>query len=240
MNTRPVTTTRDAGPDRRPAHSLAALIPARNEASSVADVVRGVKRATPCDVIVIDDASVDGTAEAARAAGARVLPLLFQQGAWGAIRTGFRYALKHGYDIAVTLDADGQHDPAFIESIIQPVRSNLADMVIGSCPARGSKARKAAWSFFRRLTMLGVTDLTSGFRAYNRLSIAALTSAETSLLDYQDIGVLIYLKDKGFVVSEAPVPMCERTSGHSRVFSTWWSVLKYMALTCVLCLSKIK
>ncbi len=221
-------------------HTLVAIMPARNEISSVADVVREVKRTIPCDVVVIDDASTDGTGAAARSAGAIVLSLHIQQGAWGAIRTGFRYALKHGYTIAVTLDADGQHDPEAIDSIAEPIRSNRSDVVIGSCPSRGSAARKIAWSFFRRLTMLGVTDLTSGFRAYNRASIVALTSARTTLLDYQDIGVLIYLKEKGFVVSEAPVCMEDRMAGHSRIFSTWWSVLKYLALTGVLCISKIK
>ncbi len=227
-------------PDPSTIHAMVAIIPARNEVASVADVVRRIKRTIPCDVVVIDDASTDGTGDAARTAGATVLSLLIQQGAWGAIRTGFRYALLHGYEIAVTLDADGQHDPGAIESISDPIRANRADVVIGSCPGRGSAARKLAWSFFRRLTMLGVTDLTSGFRAYNRPSIVALASSGTSLLDYQDIGVLIYLKEKGFVVSEAPVCMEDRMEGHSRIFSTWWSVLKYLALTCVLCISKIK
>jgi glycosyltransferase involved in cell wall biosynthesis len=94
------------------------LIPARNEATTIATVVRHVKTIIDRDIVVIDDASTDATASLARAAGATVLPLPLRLGAWGATQTGIRYALRTGYQIAVTMDADGQHDAADIERAV--------------------------------------------------------------------------------------------------------------------------
>jgi hypothetical protein len=88
--------------------------------------------------------------------------------------------------------------------------------------------------------MLELQDLTSGLRAYNHAAISVLACDETSLLDYQDIGVLLYLKKQGIRIMEAPVIMNPRLSGHSRVFSSWWTVGRYLALTAVLSLSKRK
>ncbi len=220
--------------------SLVVLIPALNEVLTIGRIVRDVKAAVNGDVVVIDDASTDGTAEAARAAGAVVLPHTLRSGAWGAMRTGFRYAAAHGYEIAVTMDADGQHPADSVLSVVAPVESNQADVVIGSCLHRGSPARKFAWAFFRKLAMLEIKDLTSGFRAYNRDAICALISADTGLLDYQDIGVLLCLQKRGLKISETPVKMCPRISGHSRVFSSWFAVFQYLVFTGILCLSKLK
>ncbi len=88
--------------------------------------------------------------------------------------------------------------------------------------------------------MLELQDLTSGLRAYNHAAISVLACDETSLLDYQDIGVLLYLKRRGLRIAEAPVIMNPRLAGHSRVFSSWWTVGRYLALTMVLSLSKWK
>jgi len=161
-------------------------------------------------------------------------------GAWGAIRTGMLYALKHGFDMALTMDADGQHLAEFIPPVLAPIQDGAADVVIGSYPERGSRARKLSWAFFRRFNMLDLQDLTSGLRAYNRAAISVLACDETSLLDYQDIGVLLYLKRQGIRITEAPVIMNPRLSGHSRVFSSWWTVGRYLALTAILSLSKRK
>ncbi len=220
-------------------HKVVVLIPALNEETNIPDVIRGVRRAVAAEIVVIDDVSTDETASIARMEGARVLSPLFRLGAWGATRTGIRYACRHHHDIAVTMDGDGQHLPGAIDQLIEPLLSDHADVVVGSCTERGSIYRKLSWLFFRKITGLDIQDLTSGFRAYNSAAMAAVMSAETALLDYQDIGVLLALYKSGFRVREVPVRMCARTSGHSRVFSSWWKVIHYMAVTLILCISKL-
>ncbi|MFO7640397.1 MAG: glycosyltransferase family 2 protein [Candidatus Competibacteraceae bacterium] len=219
--------------------SFLALIPAHNEAATVGIVVGQVRRLWRCPVVVIDDCSTDATAQAARAAGAIVLPLTLQLGAWGAIQTGLRYALRHGYRVAVTLDADGQHEPASIGALLQPLRAAQADVVIGAFPERASRARRLAWRYFRLLTGLKLEDITSGFRAYNHAALATLAAPEASLLDYQDVGVLLILRRQGLRTVEVPVPMQTRSVGASRVFRSWWIVGAYMLQTSLLCLARV-
>lgn len=221
------------------AGSLLALIPAYNEAATVGTIVGQVRRLWGCPVVVIDDCSSDATTQVARAAGATVLPLTLRLGAWGATQTGLRYALRHGYRVAVTLDADGQHEPAHIGDLLQPLRAARADVVIGAFPERASRARRLAWRYFRLLTGLKLEDITSGFRAYNHAAIAALAAPEASLLDYQDVGVLLILRRQGLRTVEVPVPMQTRSVGASRVFRSWWIVGAYMLQTSLLCLARV-
>ncbi len=221
------------------AGSFLALIPAHNEAATVGTVVGQVRRLWRCPVVVIDDCSTDGTAQVARAAGAIVLPLTLQLGAWGAMQTGLRYALRHGFRIAVTLDADGQHDPAGIGDLLQPLDAGQADVAIGAFPERASRARRLAWRYFRLLTGLKLADITSGFRAYNHAAIGVLAAPEASLLDYQDVGVLLILRRQGLRTVEVPVPMQTRAVGASRVFRSWWIVGAYMLQTSLLCLARV-
>jgi glycosyltransferase involved in cell wall biosynthesis len=220
-------------------NKLVVLIPALNEEKNIQDVIQGVKKSITSEIVVIDDASSDSTATIARKEGSKVLPLLFRLGAWGATRTGIRYANQHQFEIAVTMDADGQHLPDAIPELIDPILSHQADVVIGSCTERGSAPRKLSWFIFRKITGLDVRDLTSGFRAYNSAAMAAVMTSDTALLDYQDIGVLLALNKAGFRILEVPVSMCPRSSGHSRVFSSWWDVFRYLVITLVLCLSKM-
>ncbi|MBL7211423.1 MAG: glycosyltransferase family 2 protein [Desulfobacteraceae bacterium] len=231
---------RNSLPQERSRGPLVVLIPALNEASTIGRVVGEVKAELDCEVVVIDDASTDRTAEEARIAGATVLPLRLPLGAWGAIRTGMCYAFKHGYHVAVTMDGDGQHLASSIQSVIKPIESEHADVVIGACVERGNLARRVAWAVLRKLTSLRVEDLTSGLRAYNRAAISELTSSDTTLFDYQDIVVLVYLQKGGLKIAETPVEMCSRISGHSRIFHSWVAVLRYLLVTSVLCLSRPK
>jgi len=215
------------------------LIPAHNEAASIGAVVTETLRLRAEPVIVIDDRSTDATAEVAEAAGATVLRLPLQLGAWGATQTGLRYAHALGCERVVTLDADGQHEPRAISAVIAPLIEGEADVCIGACPERVSSARRFAWSVFRRLSGLKHEDITSGFRAYNRAAIKTLISPAATLLDYQDVGVLLILRRHGLRVREVAVPMKPRANGKSHVFASWWKVAQYLVITSLLSLARV-
>ena len=213
------------------------VIPARNEAATIGAVVGKLRQAGPFAILVVNDCSTDGTAARAAEAGAVLLNPVLPLGAWGAIQTGLRYAEKRGFDCVVTLDADGQHESRFVPDLLEKIRSGEADVVIGAYPERGSPARRLAWAFFRKLTGFEFADLTSGFRAYNRRAIELLSDEEATLLDYQDIGVLLLLRQAGLRIVEVPVSMQLRANGISRVFCSWWAVFRYLLETGVLCLA---
>jgi len=216
-----------------------AILPARNEEATVGGVVRGVLAALGCDVVVINDASSDRTVQEAHAAGAKVLNLPVRLGAWGAAQAGLRYAGRNDSIVATTLDAVGQHHPQRLPALLAEHRQARADVTIGSCPQRLSAAKRLAWAYFRALTGLGVTDFTSGLRVYGESAIHVLASGEASLLDYQDIGVLMLLRQKGLSIHETLTEMSPRHSGASRVFSSWFTVARYMIATTVLCIAQV-
>jgi hypothetical protein len=218
---------------------IVVLIPAHNEQQTISKVIQEAKSALDSEVVVIDDASKDNTAHTARTAGATVLPLSLQLGAWGATQTGIRYALNAGYQTAITMDADGQHQASYLSALLKPIAKCQADVVIGACPDRASRARRIAWSYFRLLTRLSLRDITSGFRAYNQVAMEALASREASLLDYQDVGVLLILRRAGLRIIELTVPMNPRLSGSSRVFSSWLVVGNYLLKTTILCIARV-
>ncbi len=212
------------------------VIPAKNEATTIARVVQNVLNEGFADVLVVDDASDDDTGRVARAAGAMVLAAPLPQGAWGAMQTGIRYGVRHNFTSVITLDADGQHRPVEIDRLLQAAR--FADVVIGACPSRGSPARKFAWAFFRKLTGFSLEDLTSGFRLYNARACKLLAGEEATLIDYQDMGVLLLLRNAGMSFAEVEVQMNPRENGVSRIFYSWWAVARYMLETTVLCIAK--
>ena len=154
-----------------------AVIPAYNEETVIAEVVRGVKPFVQ-EVIVVDDYSRDETGERAAAAGALVLrhPLNLGQGA--ALRTGTKYALSRGADIIVHFDADGQHDPNDISRLTDPLISRQAEIVLGSRFMAGGQALqiprlrrlllKSACSWVHWWTGLKLTDPQNGLRALTR------------------------------------------------------------------------
>lgn len=216
-----------------------ALIPARDELATVGEVVAGVRRVLGCRVLVIDDASSDGTGAAARAAGANVLRLPLALGAWGATQAGIRYARRNGFPGVVTLDADGQHRPDSLPTLFAAQRETGASVVIGTCVARLSRAKRVAWQYLRLLTGLRLADFTSGLRLYDRRAIEVLAAPPASLLDYQDVGVLMLLSKKGLSMVETPTPMLPRRQGHSRVFASWLVVVRYLMHTTVLCIAQL-
>ena len=214
------------------------IIPAFNEAATISSVVEKAIAQSGSEVLVIDDGSQDDTATEAQSAGATVLRLPEQLGAWGATQTGMRYAVRKGFDIAVTMDADGQHDSSDVPKLIAPLLAGEANVVIGAYPQRGSPLRHLAWRWIRSLSGINLGDFTSGFRAYDRLAIRRAASWKATLLEYQDIGVLMLFQRHGLVISDVDVTMSERVSGHSRIFGDWGAVIYYMAYTFILGLSK--
>ena len=216
-----------------------AVIPARDEAATVAAVVAGVRESLGCAVLVVDDASTDATAEIARKAGATALTLPLGLGAWGATQAGIRYARRNGFAGVITLDADGQHLPESLPALFAAQARSGANVVIGTCVGRLSRAKRIAWRYLRALTGLGLTDFTSGLRLYDARSIEILAGPAASLLDYQDIGVLMLLAKNGLVIEETPVLMVPRREGHSRVFASWPVVALYMLHTTVLCVAQL-
>ncbi|MCB2184358.1 MAG: glycosyltransferase family 2 protein [Desulfobulbaceae bacterium] len=217
---------------------LLAVIPAWNEEATVGEVISRLQKTVGCDIIVVDDASTDRTAEIARKAGALVLTLVTRLGAWGAMQAGLRYGLRHGYRCAVTLDSDGQHLPETIPEMLDSVLNNQAEAVIGACPQRGSTARHIAWAFFRTITGLRYEDLTSGLRIYGYRAMKLLASRQATILDYQDLGVLMLLRKANIRVTEVPVMMKQRQTGKSRIFNSWFTVFFYMLHSFILCIAK--
>ena len=136
----------------------------------------------------------------------------------------------------ITMDADGQHQTEEISRLLQAAQ--FSDVVIGACPSRGSPARKLAWYFFRRLTGFTLEDLTSGFRLYNAAACRVLTGEAATLIDYQDMGVLLLLRQAGLKFAEVEVQMSQRVDGISRIFYNWRMVARYMLETTILCFAK--
>lgn len=221
-----------------PCPSTVILIPAFNEEDIIADVLRAIRAACDFPVVVIDDASSDNTIAEAHRAGATIIPLAAQLGAWGAAQTGLRYAKRHGYKIAITMDADGQHEARFLDRLMQPVIQGMADVAIGSCTERGSILRRIAWTMMKRTSGLSLNDITSGFRVYNHKAIRELAGRRATLLDYQDIGVLLLLQRRGLKFANVAVTMQPRQNGKSRLFHSWLTVIYYMCHTLLLGLSK--
>lgn len=213
------------------------VVPAYNEASNLAMVLDGIQQHGSFDVVVVDDNSLDETRAIALEHGAVVLPLFIRLGAWGAIQTGIRYGMLSGYEVIVTIDADGQHDPGDIPKLLNEMKHGEADVVIGSCPDRGSPARHAAWKMFRGLSGLRFEDVTSGLKVYGKQASLMLADADATIFDYQDLGVLLYLMQENMVIKERKVVMFHRGDGKSRIFNSWFLVVKYMIQTIILCCS---
>jgi len=218
--------------------SCVVIIPAHNEVNDVQSVIKQLKQCCSYPIVVVDDASTDGTGSKAREAGAMVIPLLVQLGAWGATQTGLRYALSKGYQMVITMDADGQHEAASLQDLIQPVLANEADVSIGTCTSRGSILRQIAWVVMKRVSGLSLEDITSGFRVYNGKAIEVLASKPATLLEYQDVGVLILLQSRGVRIKDVEVTMLPRNSGISRIFHSWPSVIYYLFYTLLLSITK--
>ena len=204
---------------------IAVLVPALNEAGSIAQVVLGIKETSPdYDVVVIDDGSTDNTAEIAEKAGATVLSLAVNLGYGAALQTGYKYALLHGYDYAVQIDGDGQHDPKYIDRLVN-LLNNGTDVAIGSRflgnlgNYNNPTLRQIGMTFFRFLIYLfirqKISDPTSGFQALNSEVIKFFAKSKQYPSDFPDADIIILLHYAGFRISEAPVVMYSNETGKS-------------------------
>ena len=206
----------------RPMTRTVAVIPAYTEEAALPDVLAELAAVCPdLDVVVVSDGSRDATAAVARAAGVNVVELPYNLGIGGALQTGFRFAVRRGYDRAVQFDADGQHDPAEVATLLAALDSG-ADLVVGSrfgsveTRYRVGRARGGAMGLIRigvrMLSGRRFTDTSSGFRAFSRPLIEYF--ADTYPPEYMDsVEALLLALRAGFVVVEVPVRMRERQAG---------------------------
>jgi len=202
-----------------------AVVPAYNESESIATVVAEVKAFdSEFEVVVVDDGSTDGTGRLAAEAGAHVVRLPFNLGIGGAVQTGYQFARDGGFDVAVQVDGDGQHDASQIPLLLEPLLDGHADMVVGTRFAgegsyRAPLARRVGIGVFARVVSLvvgqRVTDTTSGFRACNRKAIQLFAADYPH--DYPEVEGTILVHKHRLRMVEVPVAMRVRAGGRSSI-----------------------
>ena len=203
------------------------IIPAYNEAETLPAVVAAVRSHLPqADMVVMNDGSTDETGAIARALHVPVLDLPVNLGIGGAVQTGLKYAYRNGYDVALELDGDGQHDPRHGRELVTQLTKGDTnpDLVIGSrfvadSDYRSSPMRQFGIHLFSFLIKLvtgrRVYDSTSGYRAYNRRAMEYLSTDYPA--DFPEPESIVMLLSRGFVITEVPVEMRERQGGQSIV-----------------------
>jgi glycosyltransferase involved in cell wall biosynthesis len=208
-----------AVPDLSP--RVLVVIPAYNEVGSIARVIAGVHAEAPfADILVVDDGSTDGTAELARGMGATVASLPYNLGVGGAMRTGYRHAYRQGYDAVVQVDADGQHDPRYIASLVAGLDRD--DLVIGARFAGTGEyavhgprwwAMRLIAAVMSRLVGVRLDDATSGFRAAGRRAIPIYAHHYPTEYLGDTLETLVIARKSGLSVSQLPVAMHPRLTG---------------------------
>ena len=201
------------------------IIPAYNEEESLRSLIEEIKAVCPeVDYLVVNDCSSDDTERLLEELGANYITLPCNMGIGGAVQSGYRYAAQNGYDIAIQIDGDGQHDVRFVKDMVKLIEDKQADVVIGSrfIDKEGFQSSQARRIGIRILSMLirlmcgaKVKDVTSGFRAVNRRFIELF--AENYPDDYPEPEVIVTAKLYGAVIKELPVVMRERTTGKSSI-----------------------
>lgn len=213
-----------------------AIIPAYNEEESLAATIEELERVAPeVDYVVINDGSSDGTRDLCRARGFDYIDLPVNVGLSAGFQTGMKYALRHGYDCAVQFDADGQHRPEFISTMVARMAESGDDIVIGSRFVGSHKhvsARMAGSSLIQGMVRLTtgarICDPTSGMRLYSRAMIERF-ARESDFGPEPD--TVAYLIRHGARVSEVPVQMRDRTAGES--YLSFTKSIKYMLSACI-------
>src|SRR3990172_5680637 len=201
------------------------IIPAFNEEGNIPSLIEVIRsKVSGVDILIIDDGSADRTARVAEKDGVLVARLPFNMGYGAALQTGFKYALMSRYRYVVQMDADGQHDPGSIKTLLDEVKKEDADVVIGSRFLSGEGGYKAPWARRMGMQLFGkiasmiigqpVSDPTSGFQALNRDALRFYASKYYPV-DYPDADVLIMLHRAALRVKEVPVLMHARKEGQS-------------------------
>jgi glycosyltransferase involved in cell wall biosynthesis len=208
--------------DAAPAGRVLVVIPAYNEEGAIAGVIRNLREAAPeFDRVVVNDGSTDGTGRIVAELGERQLELVCNLGYGPALQTGLQFALARGYEIVVTMDADGQHRAEDAPRLVQALVENKADMVIGSRFCDGSPYDRRAsrgvgqWVFSRLTHLLvghRIFDTSSGFKALRAETCRVLVDG--IFLDFH-IETIVQLSLAGFRVLEVPLVVQERMSGRS-------------------------
>jgi glycosyltransferase involved in cell wall biosynthesis len=223
---------------RRETPRCLAIVPAYNEEAAIGEVVSEVRDYAPdFEVLVVDDGSTDETAACAEEAGARVLRLPLNLGIGGAVQAGYMYAHERGFDVAVQVDGDGQHDARELGRLLEPVLADRADLAIGtrfSEPRayRAPLVRRIGIGLFAALVSLRVrqrmTDTTSGFRAVNRRGIRLFAADYPH--DYPEVEAVVTAARGNLRVCEVPVFMRPRTAGRSSIttFRSFYYVVKVL------------
>jgi glycosyltransferase involved in cell wall biosynthesis len=206
------------------------IIPAHNEADNLPRLLEELNQYQDrYDAVVVDDASTDQTGQIARSYNVPVIRLAANLGIGGAVQAGFKYAVRNGYDVAVQVDGDGQHDPAWIDNLLKPIATGSVDCVIGSRYTRQNPDRDYKTPIIRRIGMIFstlilflatgkmVTDTTSGFRALNYRVLEFF--AREYPVDHPEAETLLMLHQSKFKFREIPVKMRGRTFGRS-LFTT--------------------
>ena len=215
------------------------VIPAYNEEKTIARVIEAVHRFAPeYDLVIVNDRSRDATGEIVDELGEKQLRLPCNLGYGHALQTGLKYGLLRGYDVLVSLDADGQHRPEDIQPLVQTLLARKADMVIGSryCDGRpytGPAGRRLGQILFSHLTRLltgrRIYDTTSGFKAMQAAVCAMLVGAV--FMDFHTEAI-VRLSLDGFNIIEQPITMHERL--HGRSMHSYISIVAYPLQTLLL------
>lgn len=201
------------------------IIPAYNEQDNIENVLRDIKENAPeMDYLVINDCSRDNTLVKLEESNARYVDLPVNLGIGGGVQTGYIFAEKNGYDIAIQMDGDGQHDAAYLRDLVQPILDGDADVVVGSryliregfqSSALRRMGIKILSTLIRVCTGIQVYDVTSGFRAVNRQMIALF--AKNYAQDYPEPEAIVLAAVHGAKIKEVPVVMKERRGGASSI-----------------------
>ena len=222
------------------------IIPAYNESENIESVVANIKTHCPeYDYIIVNDCSTDNTAEICKQNGFNFLDMCCNLGIGGGVQSGYIYASRNGYDYAVQIDGDGQHDPSYISSMIEVLEKENADMAVGSRfitkeGFQSSGMRRFGINFLSTLIYLAcgarVKDVTSGFRVVNRKYIEFFSKEYAD--DYPEPEAIVAVTLRGGKVVEAPVVMREREGGVSSI-SPFKSIYYMIKVSLAILLYKI-
>ncbi|MFD6030042.1 MULTISPECIES: glycosyltransferase family 2 protein [Cellulosimicrobium] len=202
---------------------LLLIIPAWNEQEALPGVLREVREVLPeADVVVVNDGSSDHTALVAARCGVEVLDLPANLGVGGAMRAGYKFALRRGYEVAVQLDADGQHDPREVAALLRRMEETGADLVIGArfagvgtYTARGPRrwSMRLLSGVLSRVTRTRLTDTTSGFKASNRRAIRLFASNYPAEYLGDTVEAIVIATRAGLRIEQQGVEMRPRAGG---------------------------